>query len=212
MTRILEPTSQTQPTSHTWQRRKYARPGEILKAAWDSFREHGYAGTSMADIAHLAGITKGTIYLYYQNKEDLFKALAREYIAEPLAAIVVPQETERSELAVVDILNQAGLILFSPEVRALSRIVYAEAYQFPFLSAFWHQEVLQPLGERLAALLAGQSGLNVLPPEAAAWLCLAPIMQGMQWQDGADNAPGFHPSHHYPDFCRTILYGLGHAV
>lgn len=212
MTQISEAAPHGKSKSRTWRRRKDARPSEILKAAWDTFRVHGYAGTNMAEIAHLAGITKGTIYLYFQNKEDLFKALARVYIAEPLAAIVVPQKTERPELVVAGILDQAGVILFSSDARVLSRIVHGEAYQFPFLLAFWHQEILQPLEEWLAVLLAQQSGSNVLLPQAAAWLCLAPIMQGMQWQNGADSVPGFHPSQYYSEFCRTILNGLGHAT
>jgi len=59
-----------------WQRRKAARRGEILAAAMKVFSEKGYDGTRMADIAAQASITKGTIYLYFSNKEDVFRAIA----------------------------------------------------------------------------------------------------------------------------------------
>jgi len=61
-----------------WQRRKAARPAEILSAALDCFAERGFAATRLEDIAARAGVTKGTLYLYFPNKEELFKALVRQ--------------------------------------------------------------------------------------------------------------------------------------
>lgn len=58
MTQILGTAPQSQSRSRAWYRRKHARPSEILKAAWERFRKDGYAETSVADIAHLAGIIK----------------------------------------------------------------------------------------------------------------------------------------------------------
>src|SRR5712692_1830218 len=60
-----------------WQRRKDARPAEILAAALACFQERGFAGTRLEDVAAKAGVTKGTIYLYYSNKVELFKAVVR---------------------------------------------------------------------------------------------------------------------------------------
>src|SRR5215831_7404301 len=60
-----------------WQRRKDARPAEILEAALACFRERGFAATRLEDVAARAGVTKGTIYLYYPSKEELFKAVVR---------------------------------------------------------------------------------------------------------------------------------------
>jgi AcrR family transcriptional regulator len=61
-----------------WTRRKHARPEEITAAALESFVERGYAATRLEDVAARAGISKGTLYLYFANKEDLFKAVVRE--------------------------------------------------------------------------------------------------------------------------------------
>ena len=61
-----------------WERRKDARPQELLEAALDLFVERGYAATRLEDVARRAGVSKGTLYLYYENKEELFKAVVRE--------------------------------------------------------------------------------------------------------------------------------------
>jgi AcrR family transcriptional regulator len=60
-----------------WERRKEARPQELLSAAVELFVERGFASTRLEDVAKRAGVSKGTLYLYYTNKEDLFKAVVR---------------------------------------------------------------------------------------------------------------------------------------
>src|SRR6516162_6647828 len=67
-----------------WRRRKEARPSEILDAALDCFAEHGFAATRLDDVAHRAGITKGTLYLYFSNKEELFKAVVAQALVPNL--------------------------------------------------------------------------------------------------------------------------------
>ena len=68
-----------------WKRRKDARPGEIVAAALDVFGERGFAATKLADVARRAGVTKGTLYLYFDSKEALFKAVVRETIVPVIA-------------------------------------------------------------------------------------------------------------------------------
>src|SRR5260370_2396517 len=71
--------------STRWRRRKEARPGEILDAALACFAEHGFAATRLDAVAKRAGITKGTLYLYFPNKEELFKAVVRQAIVANIA-------------------------------------------------------------------------------------------------------------------------------
>src|SRR5438034_1122637 len=68
-----------------WTRRKKARPAEILDAAVAEFAEKGFAAARMDDIARRAGVTKGTIYLYFKSKEDVFKTLVRDSIGTTIA-------------------------------------------------------------------------------------------------------------------------------
>ena len=59
-------------------RRKAERPQEILEAAFAEFSRNGYAMTTLDQIAERAGVTKGTIYVYFENKEHLFISMVRE--------------------------------------------------------------------------------------------------------------------------------------
>src|SRR5256884_2729124 len=68
-----------------WKRRKDARPGEIVAAALEVFGERGFAATKLADVARRAGVTKGTVYLYFDSKEALFKAVVLETIVPVIA-------------------------------------------------------------------------------------------------------------------------------
>src|SRR5216117_4359774 len=78
-------TAARRPRSPRWRRRKDARPEEIVAAALDVFVERGFAATKLADVGRRAGVTKGTIYLYFENKEALFKAVVRETIVPVIA-------------------------------------------------------------------------------------------------------------------------------
>src|SRR5262249_1395697 len=84
MTRARKKTPQS-PQKPRWQRRKEARPEEIVNAALETFAEHGFAAARLEDVANRAGVTKGTIYLYFENKEDLFQAVVRETVIPILA-------------------------------------------------------------------------------------------------------------------------------
>src|SRR5579883_3661152 len=75
-------------------RRKAERPGEILEAAFVEFSRNGYATTTLEQIAERAGVTKGTIYVYFDNKEHLFISMVREAMNEKLEAVQSMLETE----------------------------------------------------------------------------------------------------------------------
>src|SRR5471030_2519438 len=70
-----------------WERRKDARPQELLAAALGQFVERGFAATRLEDVARRGGVSKGTLYLYFENKEELFKAVVREGLVSPLTVM-----------------------------------------------------------------------------------------------------------------------------
>ena len=74
---MANPSSYPSAASPRWERRKESRPAELLEAALDCFVERGYAATRLEDVASRAGVSKGTLYLYYDGKDDLFKAVIR---------------------------------------------------------------------------------------------------------------------------------------
>ena len=82
----MPPTPNPSGSAHAprWERRKESRPAELLAAALELFVERGYAATRLDDIASRAGVSKGTLYLYFSNKHELFEALVRETIVPKL--------------------------------------------------------------------------------------------------------------------------------
>ena len=136
------------PARHA--RRKEARPGELLAAALDLFVEKGYAATRVEEVAHRAGVSKGTLFLYFPTKEDLFKAVVRENISGRYAQW--NEELERFEGDGASLLRYTLQTWWervgSTKAGGISKLILAEARNFPELAAFYQQEVIIP-GTRL---------------------------------------------------------------
>src|SRR5690349_5510683 len=128
-----------------WSRRKEARPQEILDAALTVFAEKGFAGARMDDVARRAGVTKGTIYLYFPSKEDLFKSLVRVAIGgtlEQVTAYASAYEGSAHEL-LVSVLRTIGTVLRTSDRIVLPKIILAEAGNFPELVRFYRFEIIE---------------------------------------------------------------------
>lgn len=213
MTIPARTTSLSGPSRRHWHRRRQARPHEIATAALAAFAESGYAATTMADIAERADITKGTIYLYFKNKEDLFNALVREHIADKLAAQIAQIGEDDVDVltAVQNYVEMLCDMVLTDEAFALGRIITAEARNFPVLAQFWHTEVVEPLLARIRALMqrgAQQGIIGTVEPEAAAMLCLAPAMQALVWRSSFPGDDDFPPRAVLSHQRAIILQGL----
>lgn len=129
-----------------WERRKEARPAELLAAALDLFVEKGYAGTRLDDVAARAGVSKGTLYLYFANKEDLFKAVARENIVTPLAAAAgVARDFDGGSADLLRAVIGAFWKDFgATQAGGLTKLMVAESGNFPEIAAFFLEEVIEP--------------------------------------------------------------------
>src|SRR5271165_4427177 len=123
-------TIDTQPGTR-WRRRKIARPAEILDAALASFAEHGYAATRLDDVAARAGVTKGTLYLYFRNKEDLFKAVVRQELVPILerGEAMIAASQASSPALLEQLLGTFAQILGS-SLSAIPKLVLTEAGNF----------------------------------------------------------------------------------
>src|ERR1700751_1032279 len=135
--------TEVQVQAQRWRRRKEARPGEILDAALACFAEHGFAATRLDDVAHRAGVTKGTLYLYFPNKEELFKAV--------VAQALVPNPERGEALLSAAAEPQSAATLLAEMVRgwaelarssagAIPKIVVSEAGKFPDLARFYREQ------------------------------------------------------------------------
>jgi AcrR family transcriptional regulator len=136
-----------------WRRRKQARPAEILAAALECFRERGFAATRLDDVAARAGVTKGTIYLYYHSKEDLFKAAVRGQLVPNLERL----ESLLAEHIPAPVLLERLLMTWADVVASplsvIPKLIIAEAGNFPELARFYLDTVAHRALDLIATIL-----------------------------------------------------------
>jgi len=133
-------------------RRKAERPQEILEAAFSEFSRNGYATTTLDRIAEGAGVTKGTIYVYFENKEHLFISMVHEAMKATLDTI--QDMFERHEGSTADLLRAQFSFIYQHLVedrrrREVLRMLIAEASRFPALADRYHEEIHRPCMELL---------------------------------------------------------------
>jgi AcrR family transcriptional regulator len=133
--------------TETRRRRKAERPREILEAAFEEFSRNGYATTTLDQVAERAGVTKGTIYVYFENKEHLFISMVREVTNVTLD--VVQDMFKRHEGSTADLLRAQFSFIYEHIVedrrrREVVRMLIAEASRFPALADRYHDEIHRP--------------------------------------------------------------------
>ncbi len=138
------------PSSPTHHRRKAERPHELLDAALQLFVEKGYAATSAAEVAQMAGVSKGTLYLYYPSKQDLLKAVIRQFMTAEIAsgAQQLDEFQGNSAEALRQFVAEWWLKLLASPASGVFKIVMTEVRNFPEIGPFYLDEVVGP-GERL---------------------------------------------------------------
>jgi len=127
-------------------RRKEARPGELLDAALDLFVEKGFAATRSEEVAARAGVSKGTLFLYFPSKEELFKAVVRENISGRFAEW--NEEFESFEGSTAEMVRYCLNVWWdrigATRASGITKLMISEARNFPDLATFYHQEVILP--------------------------------------------------------------------
>lgn len=127
-------------------RRKEARPGELLDAALDLFVEKGYTATRVEEVATRAGVSKGTLFLYFPSKEDLFKAVVRESIVgrfEEWGALMAQFTGSTGEMLRICYQSWWDRIGCT-RASGITKLMLCEAGNFPEIAQFYQQEVIEP--------------------------------------------------------------------
>jgi AcrR family transcriptional regulator len=179
--------SPAEKSTKAWTRRKQARPGEILDAALTVFAKKGFAAARMEDIAAQAGVTKGTIYLYFPSKEEVFKSLARQHVGDTLTAAT--EQTRNYQGSFREFLTMMLMVMAEKLERGhmavLPKIIIAESGNFPELARFWRTEVIDKALAMLGGMITqgiARGELRDLPPEYVARLCVAPFIMSIIWR------------------------------
>jgi AcrR family transcriptional regulator len=170
-----------------WQRRADARPRELLEAALALFVERGYAATRLEEVAQRAGVAKATLYLYYANKLELFKAVVRNSLVAGLdeMATTLSCETVSAREQLVRLLTAFVHRVGGSSLSGIPKLVIAEAGNFPEMARFYYDEVI----ERGRAMVMGTLARGAASGEFRqvdadyAWrIVIAPLLVSIVWK------------------------------
>ncbi len=174
-----------------WKRRKEARPQELTAAALELFVEKGFATTRLDEVAARAGVSKGTLYLYFESKEELFKAVIREGLLPLLAEgedLVARMPGPASELFQAIVMRWWEMVGESP-IGGIPKLIFAEARNFPEIARFYAEEVIER-GKRLlvAVFRRGIDSGEFRPfdPESLVHIVFSPLMMRVIWKHSLD--------------------------
>lgn len=177
-----------QPGQPKWRRRSEARPGEILAAALEIFSEKGFAAARLDDIAARAGVSKGALYLYFETKQDLFRAVVRETIAPNLA--VVAGFIAESQLPFGDLIRlvfaRMAQVMTEGKLGAVAKMVIGESRNFPELAKVWHEDVITKMLDAIGgAVASAQARGEVRPgdPRLHVFSLAGPLLMGVLYRE-----------------------------
>jgi AcrR family transcriptional regulator len=170
-----------------WRRRPDARPEEILHAAVEVFGERGLAHSRLEDVARKAGVSKGTLYLYFDSKDALFRAVVRatkgSLLDESEAWLDAFDGPARE--ALIHYIRGMWRHMADPTQASVSRLVQSEIRNFPELARFYFEEVTLRARRLLERVLARGVATGEFRPEQARFAAravpaLALMMNGIQ--------------------------------
>jgi len=174
-------------TTEIRQRRKEARPAELITAALDLFVERGFAATKLDDVAARAGVSKGTLYLYFDSKEALFKAVIEQGMLPMLDegdALIQQHELDAKTLLRMMLLRWWQLIGNSP-MGGIPKLMISEAGNFPEVATYYYDNVIVRGRELLRqALLRGVASgeFRQLDVDPAIDVIIAPVIMLAVWR------------------------------
>jgi TetR/AcrR family transcriptional regulator len=199
------------------ERRKEARPGELLDAALDLFVEKGFAATRAEEVAARAGVSKGTLFLYFPSKEELFKAVVRENISGRFAEW--NDEFEAFEGTAADMVRYCLKVWWerigATRASGITKLMISEARNFPELAAFYQQEVIRPgtlLIRRILQRGMDSGEFRQLDLDYAVFSLVAPMIFLMMMKHSlgacAPQDYPLDPERYVRSQCETLLMGL----
>lgn len=169
------------------QRRKEARPAELMSAALELFVEKGFAATRLDEIAARAGVSKGTLYLYFASKEELFKAVIQQGVLPVVVQgeeMLMQHEGDAATLLRNLVLRWWELV-GETHLSAIPKLIISEGGNFPEVAQFFYENVARRIDNLLAQVL--QQGIasgefRQVDIESAIDAISAPILMRVIWQ------------------------------
>jgi TetR/AcrR family transcriptional regulator len=188
-----------------------------LDAALDLFVEKGFAATRVEEVAQRAGVSKGTLFLYFASKEELFKAVVRENISGRFAEwgeelkVFQGSSEELLRYCMTSWWERVG----ATKASGIPKLMMGEACNFPELARFYQAEVVQPGNDLLQRILqrgVERGELRAVDPVYGLYAILAPMVFLNLWKHGngscGDARIALDPQQYIAAQLQTLLFGL----
>lgn len=195
-------------------RRSEARPGELVEAALRCFVAHGFSATRLDEVARFAGVSKGTMYLYFDSKEALFAAVVRQAIVPAVAAL----EQEVAGLSGSAAERLSALLRLhwrqacDERWAGIPKLIIAEIGNFPQLGQLYHDEVVARFKRLYAGIISAGIASGEFRPgdcELLGRLAAAPLLMAALWRHSFQACDCSHdPNHFVEAHIATFLRGI----
>lgn len=196
-------------------RRKEARPAELTAVALDLFVDKGYAATRLEDVAARAGVSKGTLYLYFDSKEALFQAVVREGLLPALAEgeLLVANFDGSSTNLLREVIGGMWRLIGSQRIGGIPKLVFSEAHNFPEIARFYHDEVIRRGTALIRSVIergVASGEFRSMEVNAAIHVVIAPVLMRMIWRHSLDccSEAGVSDEVYFTEYFDTLLHGL----
>jgi AcrR family transcriptional regulator len=204
----------TETRAEPRRRRKAERPQEILEAAFAQFSRNGYAMTTLEQIAERAGVTKGTIYVYFDSKEHLFISMVRELMKVTLDTLQEMLESHQGSTA--ELLRAQFSFIYQHVVedrrrREMARLLIAEASRFPALTDRYQEEIHRPCMDLLTKTIQRGVDRGEIRKSAAAecpLVIIAPIALVDTWMMMFEDRHPLDLKTYFDAHLDLVLHGL----
>ena len=171
-----------------FRRRPEARPAEILAAALEVFAERGFQGARLEEVAKRAGVSKGALYLYFETKADLFRAVVVDAISPNIERVkaVAAADLPLEQVVRMALPMLARQVVSDRRITGVVKLVIAESRNHPELASIWRESVVEPGVQLMSGLIAAaQARGEVRPgdPRLFAFGVMGPMVLSMVWRE-----------------------------
>ena len=171
-----------------FRRRPEARPAEILAAALEVFAERGFQAARLEEVARRAGVSKGALYLYFETKADLFRAVVTDAVSPNIERVkaVASADLPLEQAARLALPMLARQVVSDRRISGVVKLVIAESRNHPELASIWRETVVEPgmaLISRLIAAAQARGEVRPGDPRLFAFGLMGPMVLSMVWRE-----------------------------
>ncbi len=205
--------NQSTDQGNSFCRRKDKRPAEILNAALEEFTINGFSGTRLDDVAKRAGICKGTIYLYFKSKEELFVEMVRDQLLPHIERLeeINQQSNDSAKDILIELLTSIYKELISTDARFIPKLIISEGTRFPELAEFYFEEIISRIHKIIKEVIEKGVNSGEFRPSALNWeqqAILGPALTASIWKTIFDQFEPMDLDAYLKTHIELVLQGL----